>query len=75
MVDHKNQSLEIINEMIQLVCHKFLLSIITDLFSQTWFSLLSVDTRDITNCERVLLLCYGYQKSMILIKISLACSS
>ena len=53
--NHKYQSSEIINEMIQLMEDKVPHSIITDLLSQTWFSLLADETRDISNGEQVVI--------------------
>ena len=43
---HKHQLPEIINEMIEQMAHKALCSLIANLVSQCWFSLLADETRD-----------------------------
>ena len=50
---HKYLSPEIINEMIELMAHKALRSLISNLVSQRWFSLLADETRDVSNREQV----------------------
>ena len=46
---HKYQSPEIINEVIELMVHKALRSLIANLVPQRWFSLLADETRDVSN--------------------------
>ena len=45
----KYQSPEIINEIIKIIAHKILRSLINDLLLQRWFSLLADETRDISS--------------------------
>ena len=52
MDNHKYPYPEIINEMIQLMGHKVLHSLIADLLSKIWFSLLADECRDISNHEQ-----------------------
>ena len=47
---------KLINETIQLMGHKVLCSLIADLLSQTWFSLLADETRDISNHEQIVII-------------------
>lgn len=39
--------------MIQLMAHKILRAMIADLLPQRWFSLLADETRDVSNCEQL----------------------
>ena len=71
MDSHKYQCPEIINEIIQLMNHKVLHSIIAYLLPQTLFSLLADETRDISNHEQVVITLHGYLKTIILIQIFL----
>lgn len=52
--DGKYQSPEIINEIIAILGHKILCSLISDI-QQHWFSLLADETRDISNNEQLVI--------------------
>ena len=53
--DGKYQSPEIINEIIAIFGHKILRSLIFDVQSQCWFSLLADETRDTSNREQLVI--------------------
>ena len=53
--DKKYQSPEIINEMIEIMARKVLRSLLSEISSQSWFSLLADETRDISNREQLVL--------------------
>ena len=51
----KYQSPEIINEMIKLMGHKVLRSLVNELLAHRWFSLLADETRDVSNREQLVI--------------------
>lgn len=53
--DKKYQSPEIINIMIEIMAHKVLRSVLAEISSHSWFSLLADETRDISNREQLVL--------------------
>lgn len=53
--DGKYQSPEIINEIIAILGHKILRSLISDIHSQRWFSLMADETRDVSNREQLVI--------------------
>ena len=53
--DKKYQSPEIVNEMIEIMAHNVLRSLLSEISSRSWFSLLADETRDISNCEQLVL--------------------
>ena len=69
--DHKYQSPEIINEMMLLISHKVLCTLIADLLPQSWLSLLAGETRGISNHELVVIILQWVSENMMLMKISL----
>ena len=46
---NKYQSPEIINEIIEIMAHTALRSLLADINSRPWFSLMADETRDISN--------------------------
>ena len=68
----KYQSPEIVNEMVQLLAHKVLRSLISDLLSQRWFALLADETGMSLIANNLLLICDGCRRIMTLMKTSLA---
>ena len=65
----KYQSPEIVNEIVQLLAHKVLRSLISDLLSQTWFALLADEILTVNN---LLLIYDGCRRIMTLMKTSSA---
>lgn len=57
--DGKYQSPECINEMIEIMGHKVLRSLISDIQSQKWYSILADETRDLSNREQMVI-CLRY---------------
>ena len=57
--ENKYQSPEVINELIEIMGHKLLRSLLCDIKSQQWFAMLADETRDISNREQ-LVLCLRY---------------
>ena len=55
MQDKRYQSPEIINELIEIMGHTVLRSILHNMFSQHWFALLADETRDVSNREQLVL--------------------
>ena len=53
--ENRYQSPEIINELIEIMGHSVLRSILSSMFSQRWFALLADETRDISNREQLVL--------------------
>ena len=53
--DKKYQSPEIINEMIEIMAHKVLRSLLSEISCRSWFSLLADETRDTSNREQLVL--------------------
>ena len=53
--DKRYQSSEIINELINIMAHTVLRSILPNIFSQRWFALLADETRDVANREQLVL--------------------
>ena len=55
VTENKYQSPEIVNEMIEMMAHKLLRDFLVDINSRRWFSLLADETRDVSNCEQLVL--------------------
>ena len=55
----KYQSPEVVNELVEIMAHKVLRSLLSDIMSQQWFALLADETRDISNREQ-LVICLRY---------------
>lgn len=53
--EKKYQSPEIINEMIEIMAHDVLRSLLSDIKSRRWFSLMADETRDVSNREQLVL--------------------
>ena len=53
--ENKYQSPEVINELIQIMGHQILRSLLCDMKSQLWFAMLADETRDISNREQLVL--------------------
>ena len=53
--ENKYQSPEIINEMIEIMALKVLCSLLLDIKSRHWFSLMADETRDVSNREQLVL--------------------
>ena len=53
--ENRYQSPEIVNELIEIMGHNMLRSILSNMFSQHWFALLADETRDISNREQLVL--------------------
>ena len=53
--DKRYQSPEIVNELIEIMGHSLLRSILANILSQQWFALLADETRDISNREQLVL--------------------
>jgi hypothetical protein len=51
----KYQSPEIVNELIELMAHKVLRSVLSEINSRRWFALMADETRDISNREQLVL--------------------
>ena len=49
------QSPEIVNELVKIMAHEVLRSMLSEMFSQQWFSLLADETRDISNREQLVM--------------------
>ena len=54
VTEGKYQSPECINEMIEIMAHKVLRSLISDVQSHKWYSILADETRDLLNREQML---------------------
>ena len=52
---NKYQSPEIINEIIEIMAHTALRSLLADINSRLWFSLMADETRDISKRERLVI--------------------
>ena len=59
MSENKYQSPEVINELIEVISHKLLRSLLRDIKSRQWFAMLADETRDISNRE-LLVICLRY---------------
>ena len=57
--DKKYQSPEIINEIVEIMGHKVLRSLLSDILCQQWFSLMADETRDSSNREQ-LVICFRW---------------
>ena len=53
--DNRYQSPEIVNELIEIMGHSVLRSILSNMSSQRWFALLADETRDISNREQLVM--------------------
>ena len=53
--DGRYQSPEIVNELVEIMAHEVLRSMLSEMFSQQWFSLLADETRDISNREQLIM--------------------
>ena len=53
--ENKDQSSEIINEMVEIMAHKVLCSLLSEVNLQRWFTLMANVTRDISNHEQLVL--------------------
>ena len=51
--ENKYQSSEVINELIEIMGHKLLRSLLCDIKSRQWFAMLADETRDIYNREQL----------------------
>ena len=51
--DGRYQSPEIVNELVEIMAHEVLRSMLSEMFSQKWFSLLADETRDISTIGSV----------------------
>ena len=55
VTEGKYQSPECINEMIEIMAHKVLRSLISDVQSHKWYSILADETRDLSNREQMVI--------------------
>ena len=53
--DGKYQSPEVINELIEIMAHKVLRSLLSDISSRKWYAIMADETRDISNREQLVL--------------------
>ena len=53
--DGKYQSPEVINELIEIMAHKVLRSLLCDISSRKWYAIMADETRDISNREQLVL--------------------
>jgi hypothetical protein len=49
----KHQSPEVINELIEIMAHKLLRSVLSDISSRIWFAIMADEIRDISNHEQM----------------------
>ena len=69
--DKKYQSPAIINEMVEIMAYKVLCSLLAEISSRSWFSLLADETRNISNHEQLVLCLRWVQIIMKFSKIRL----
>ena len=55
VTEGKYQSPECVNEMIEIMAHKVLRSLISDVQSHKWYSILADETRDLSNHEQMVI--------------------
>lgn len=55
VIEGKYQSPECVNEMMEIMAHKVLRSLISDIQSHKWYSILADETQDLSNCEQMVI--------------------
>ena len=53
--DGRYESPEIVNELVEIMVHEVLRSILSEMFSQQWFCLLADETRNISNRKHLVM--------------------
>ena len=62
--EDKYHSPLIVDELISIMAHQLLRSLLADTLTQCWFSVLADETRDISNREQLVFVLGGFQKCM-----------